>query len=74
MVRGSPAVPGIYGTFLLPVTRDITKRMRKMTKQILAIVAAIPARPPKPSSAATSAIIRKMIVLFNIRGEHNALT
>ena len=44
----------------LPVTRVITKRIRKMTKRILAIEAAPPAIPPNPKTAATMAIIKKM--------------
>ena len=39
---------------------------RKMTKQIFAISAAVPATKPKPRTAATSAIIKNRIVLFNI--------
>jgi hypothetical protein len=39
---------------------------RKTTKQIFAIRAAVPATAPKPRTAATSAIIKNRIVLFNI--------
>jgi hypothetical protein len=49
-----------------PVSREMKKTARKMTKRSLAIPAAVPAIPPNPSRAAMSAMMRKKTVHPNI--------
>jgi len=41
--------------------KEITKRTRKTTNKTWAIHEAVPAMPPKPKTAATMAIIKKII-------------
>jgi len=55
-----------YIRLLLPITSEITSRIRKMKKIILAIPAALAAIPPKPNKAATNAIIKNVTVQRNI--------
>jgi len=50
----------------LPIIRDTIKSIRKTTNRIFAIPAAVPAIPPKPKTAATRAMIRKIIAQVNI--------
>jgi hypothetical protein len=52
---------------LAPKSNESTKSTRKTKKRIFAIEAAPAAIPPNPNSAATSAMIRNVIVQRNIR-------
>ena len=55
-----------YAPGLLPITNEIIKIIKNTTNNILAIPVAAPAIPLKPRTAATNAIIKKIIAHLNI--------